>query len=1738
MNNRVDGIRMSFSLLLFLKFIFINHLTKQLIMIEKHKTSHTAIYWVVTFFSLLCFNISYTQAQTVYIPDSELADCLQTLNGSYPGLIDAGNNVDVIIAATVDYINCPGDINGEIQDLTGIDVFTGLEQLYIQNNCIEDVSLVPSALLTDFLCLGNKLTFEDLQPFTFMGLGFTYALQDSITITPDTVYLCSGYHTIDMGIDPNISPVNTYNWYKDGAFYRTTSTSVSNPTGSIDVTDAGTYTVNATNPQLSGLTLYGTPVVVITPPALTDPVSVISNEPAEVYQCGTNTFTVEIINNTANETFTNVTMDVVLPAGVSYIANSVTGAMDDASLTTTAPIFTIPDISPNGTTTLTYDAFISCGTGGTGTLEHQHHVEFKVDSCTYQGGDTTEVYTIADENLFLDKVFEHLPDYLNDGDTYCMGIEVVGNALEKADSELEIVIDYGCALDFNLATDAVSLDYIDENGAVISPTNIDNNTPETLKVTYTLPINGDIIAIAPKFTAVHCTNNCPSLFGFVKNEVGATASVNTTTASACGAGCPIASTNGFKRNVFHAPCSCPSGTCTGGACNGIRTDSYQFTRISDIGEADNDEDRCADGNGTATFPPANPNKVMEGDMMEGVYEGTVNLPTLNTVPFAYISTFIDNGNLITTQQIQIDINGGAYVTTIPAATFSANNIAETNLTGPDDYYKLIEYDISAGSPVGNLLGLPPNFVYTDGDQITITTTYDITSNIGATTIDLTGVPLHYVGNSANPPTNDRYFCFTDNLCNTELMGTDTTAWETQVSITNCGELHCCSQEFYVGRPYYEYDAFEKEYRAWRTDVNKTINIPAGYDYLPGSASLEIHNGQNINNNLIEPIVRIKPAQPTVGGGTLTFNEPLYQSGGAPNCDTNIPDGLDLALADAMSADDGFKAVLKYELVESSEVVTANFTYDGEGKVVDFTYSGSTNATTYSWDFGDTNTSTQKNPTHTYANFGTYNVCLVAQNACTTDTLCQIIEVEPQYIIESDTIVCGSTDTICIWISTLDVLPSGIAGIDYCLTFDPNILTATNQWELGPVVTNGLVGSDSPFVSPIPLPGGTLISTVSYTGSPATSELTGSGRIICHKFVLQSGLSEGVYPIVECDSELEEDYYSGPNQYVPVEPGNLVVIEDNSFDGKLIYWETNRPIINVSNTPSITIPRTEIWEVDANCNPDTPPSLLTEAVDTLGCFEMEMNVSCGYIKIRRDISNANDLSTVIDPFEPEHPLYINGSDAFTAQMINAGQLIPSIWQLIAADVTNDGFVGPNDYPEIVERGAGNRPQFLDDSGNPIPDWRFLNAATLTDPNFITTTDSPSGNADDDNVPTVFPECFPLTVTTDVNGCTVCQAETFHGILMGDVNGSWTPDDANIARLAVPDSIIFDLTEAITTSSGSFIVPVSYSIAGNVLTSMDFLMDHDERVLQIGNITTDPALSSSPLYMSWKNHAGDKVRLSSAVFDLNGLTHPDPNPIYYLSIASNTNNIQPSDFGDVIGQLNGFEAEIVFRYTPPAKVHPKLYLEGAFDAATGQMSTDLATTGLLTLCDNYDRLPWKYLGTNAECINNLPANAVDWIMLEARDATDNNIVLETRAAILLNDGSVMDIDGTMGVTFYTLANNQPFYLAVRHRSHLAVMSNTTIALSGFTANYDFTTAATQALGTQQLTALSNGIYALYAGDINSDGVINVADFNLYNDQLSSIGSNYDGDLNLDGTVSTGDFNKYRVNASKIGIRQLRY
>jgi len=80
------------------------------------------------------------------------------------------------------------------------------------------------------------------------------------------------------------------------------------------------------------------------------------------------------------------------------------------------------------------------------------------------------------------------------------------------------------------------------------------------------------------------------------------------------------------------------------------------------------------------------------------------------------------------------------------------------------------------------------------------------------------------------------------------------------------------------------------------------------------------------------------------------------------------------------------------LIHVSQSAKAGFTSDVQGRVVNFTFTGK-GADSYSWDFGDNSTSSDKDPSHTFPNANKYTVKLIVSNNCSDDTIEEDITTE-------------------------------------------------------------------------------------------------------------------------------------------------------------------------------------------------------------------------------------------------------------------------------------------------------------------------------------------------------------------------------------------------------------------------------------------------------------------------------------------------------------------------------------------------------------------------------------------------------------------------------------------------------------------------------------------------------------------------------------------------------------------------
>ncbi|MBI1933415.1 MAG: hypothetical protein HYS24_12850 [Ignavibacteriales bacterium] len=108
-----------------------------------------------------------------------------------------------------------------------------------------------------------------------------------------------------------------------------------------------------------------------------------------------------------------------------------------------------------------------------------------------------------------------------------------------------------------------------------------------------------------------------------------------------------------------------------------------------------------------------------------------------------------------------------------------------------------------------------------------------------------------------------------------------------------------------------------------------------------------------------------------------------------------------------------------------------------------------------------------------------------------------------------------------------------------------------------------------------------------------------------------------------------------------------------------------------------------------------------------------------------------------------------------------------------------------------------------------------------------------------------------------------------------------------------------------------------------------------------------------------------------------------------------------------------------------ISAKIFLEGPYSSSDFYMNQALS----VPLNSPYSQDP--------QSVSSIGVDVVDWVLLELRSAEDKSRIISSRSAFLLKDGTIVDLDGTSPVTFDT--PNIRYYLVVKHRNHLAIMSN---------------------------------------------------------------------------------------------------
>jgi len=203
--------------------------------------------------------------------------------------------------------------------------------------------------------------------------------------------------------------------------------------------------------------------------------------------------------------------------------------------------------------------------------------------------------------------------------------------------------------------------------------------------------------------------------------------------------------------------------------------------------------------------------------------------------------------------------------------------------------------------------------------------------------------------------------------------------------------------------------------------------------------------------------------------------------------------------------------------------------------------------------------------------------------------------------------------------------------------------------------------------------------------------------------------------------------------------------------------------------------------------------------------------------------------------------------------------------------------------------------------------------------------------------------------------------------------------------------------------------------------------------------------------------------------------------------------------------------------PAYTNIKVFFEGPYNAVGDTMECSLT----LPTISPYD----------IEDIGSLPTvtghSLVDWIQVKLR-TTATGTTVDSCNAFLLEDGSVIDVNGNSNLPFYNTAGNE-YYIVIHHRNHLDIMSavkHTFGSSHGEATNIDLT--ISNSIYGDGYNELETGVYGMYSGDINNDEEVTTSDYTSWYNAYTTGSSGYQvTDLNLDGEVTTSDYTKWYNN-----------
>ncbi len=163
---------------------------------------------------------------------------------------------------------------------------------------------------------------------------------------------------------------------------------------------------------------------------------------------------------------------------------------------------------------------------------------------------------------------------------------------------------------------------------------------------------------------------------------------------------------------------------------------------------------------------------------------------------------------------------------------------------------------------------------------------------------------------------------------------------------------------------------------------------------------------------------------------------------------------------------------------------------------------------------------------------------------------------------------------------------------------------------------------------------------------------------------------------------------------------------------------------------------------------------------------------------------------------------------------------------------------------------------------------------------------------------------------------------------------------------------------------------------------------------------------------------------------------------------------------------------------------------------------------------------YYDTGAHAMQPVKFNQGTSSITTDTDVIDIELRNESTYALVAAAQSILKTDGTATLTF-SPAQIGSFYIVLKHRNSIQTWSANPVTLSATTTSYDFSNDANKAYGAN-MKELEPGVWGIYSGDLNQEGVIDASDYILWEADYNNFSfGDFATDINGDGTVDANDY-----------------